>query len=113
VVPELKSFDSALSQRSATGLFGSVKFFLKLPSFVSNTPLSLNQNRRPSGVCRNDQFGADHGEERREGVKEISPLTQFLSLRSNDFADHHCLRFRVLGFKVLMTVDHSCLRFRV
>jgi hypothetical protein len=46
--------------------------FLKLPSiFVSkhSSPLSLIQNR-PSGVCRNDQFGADQrersGEERRE-----------------------------------------------
>jgi hypothetical protein len=75
---ELKSFDSVLSQRSATGSFGSVKCFLKLPSFVSNTPLSLNQNR-PSGVCRNDQFGADQGEERRgeKGLKKFPPSPNF------------------------------------
>jgi hypothetical protein len=55
-----------------------------------------------------------------------------LSSRSNNFADHHCLRFRVYGFKrfwqpliiavwdlgfrvfrfLIAAVDH-CLRFRV
>jgi len=59
------------------------------------TLLSLIQNR-PSGVCRNDQFGADQGGRGRKGVKEIPPpLTQFLSPRSNDFADYHCLSFKV------------------
>jgi hypothetical protein len=79
------------------------------------TLLSLIQNR-PSGVCRNDQFGADQGGRGRKGVKEISPPSPNFCLQEAMtllIITVWALRFRVLGFMVLMTDDYSCLRFRV